>query len=131
MYWNYFYHVWKTVSSNPFANAVVFVETVEGADPEFNGFSAIIDSIIETDNGTRLITRSCDTCLPNYIQTEDATEDGVAVQRYGAYILPEGVDLLDNRMNATVNGVLCQNADTESAITIEVGAEIPFEVVTE
>ena len=26
LYWNYFYHVWKTVSSSPFANAVVFVE---------------------------------------------------------------------------------------------------------
>ena len=27
LYWNYFYHTWKTVSSSPFANAVVFVET--------------------------------------------------------------------------------------------------------
>lgn len=25
MYWNYFYHVWKTFSVSPFANAVVFV----------------------------------------------------------------------------------------------------------
>lgn len=25
MYWNYFYHVWKTFSISPFANAVVFV----------------------------------------------------------------------------------------------------------
>lgn len=25
LYWNYFYHVWKTVSSSPFANAVAFV----------------------------------------------------------------------------------------------------------
>lgn len=25
MYWNYFYHVWKTFSSSPFANACVFV----------------------------------------------------------------------------------------------------------
>ena len=26
MYWNYFYNVWKTVSSSPFSNAVVFVD---------------------------------------------------------------------------------------------------------
>ena len=26
LYWNYFYHVWKTVSNSPFANAVVFVD---------------------------------------------------------------------------------------------------------
>lgn len=25
MYWNYFYHVWKTLSVSPFANGVVFV----------------------------------------------------------------------------------------------------------
>lgn len=25
MYWNYFYNVWKTVSSSPFSNAIVFV----------------------------------------------------------------------------------------------------------
>lgn len=27
LYWNYFYHTWKTVSNSPFANAIVFVET--------------------------------------------------------------------------------------------------------
>jgi hypothetical protein len=27
LYWNYFYHVWKTVSYSPFANAIVFVTT--------------------------------------------------------------------------------------------------------
>lgn len=27
MYWNYFYNVWKTVSSSPFSNAIVFVES--------------------------------------------------------------------------------------------------------
>lgn len=28
LYWNYFYHTWKTVSWSPFANAVAFIETV-------------------------------------------------------------------------------------------------------
>ena len=27
LYWNYFYHTWKTVSNSPFANAVAFVDT--------------------------------------------------------------------------------------------------------
>ena len=30
MYWNYFYHVWKTLSVSPFANAVVFVPGTPG-----------------------------------------------------------------------------------------------------
>lgn len=29
LYWNYFYHVWKTVSWSPFSNAIVFVEETE------------------------------------------------------------------------------------------------------
>lgn len=34
LYWNYFYHTWKTVSSSPFANAVVFVETAPAESAE-------------------------------------------------------------------------------------------------
>lgn len=30
MYWNYFYHVWKTLSVSPFANGVVFVPGTPG-----------------------------------------------------------------------------------------------------
>lgn len=30
MYWNYFYHVWKTLSISPFANGVVFVPGTPG-----------------------------------------------------------------------------------------------------
>ena len=30
LYWNYFYHVWKTISTSPFANAIMFL----GAEPE-------------------------------------------------------------------------------------------------
>lgn len=27
LYWNYFYHVWKTISNSPFSNAVAFIES--------------------------------------------------------------------------------------------------------
>lgn len=30
LYWNYFYHVWKTISTSPFANAIMFV----GEEPQ-------------------------------------------------------------------------------------------------
>lgn len=29
LYWNYFYHVWKTVSYSPFANAVAFIDNTK------------------------------------------------------------------------------------------------------
>lgn len=34
LYWNYFYHVWKTFSSSPFANAVMFTTTADNAATE-------------------------------------------------------------------------------------------------
>ena len=33
LYWNYFYHVWKTVSSSPFSNAVVFMLADANEEP--------------------------------------------------------------------------------------------------
>lgn len=32
LYWNYFYHVWKTFSTSPYANAVLFANSGEGWD---------------------------------------------------------------------------------------------------
>lgn len=34
LYWNYFYHQWKIVSSCPFSNAVAFVNTASGTENE-------------------------------------------------------------------------------------------------
>lgn len=50
LYWNYFYHVWKTVSSSPFANAVVFVEpSATITDPASLKFN--VANITEQENG--------------------------------------------------------------------------------
>lgn len=40
LYWNYFYHVWKTISTSPFANAIMFV----GEEPQ-------ITAVTITSNG--------------------------------------------------------------------------------
>ena len=39
LYWNYFYHQWKTVSTSPFANAVCFVETAPVVEESAGGDS--------------------------------------------------------------------------------------------
>ena len=50
LYWNYFYHVWKTVSNSPFANAVVFVDPAATiTDPASLTFR--IANIDEQENG--------------------------------------------------------------------------------
>lgn len=93
MYWNYFYHTWKTVSNSPFANAVVFV--TDGAtitDPAT--FTVHIDSKSESDEATVLTfsaefeNASLEPQSVNFIQVEELTKAGIAVQKYGAVIIP-------------------------------------------
>ena len=92
LYWNYFYNVWKTVSYSPFSNAVVFVDssattsapatiTLTVADVSKNNGSAIY-TLIPADSATL-----ADSNL-EFVQDEDATEDGIAVHKYGAVIIP-------------------------------------------
>lgn len=39
LYWNYFYHVWKTISWSPFSNAIVFVVDTSSEDSGESGDS--------------------------------------------------------------------------------------------
>ena len=92
LYWNYFYHTWKTVSWSPYANAMVFVD--DGATvsaPSSVAFT--VDSVVNT--GTNLIVTlkqaESDTVQPTNLKfIEDATSiaAGVAIHPYGAIILP-------------------------------------------
>ena len=90
-YWNYFYNVWKTVSSSPFSNAVVFVDdAVSVTAPET--FNAEILSIDKNEDGTVItMTPALDTAAINnysykFIQTEDMVKQKIAVHPYGAFI---------------------------------------------
>lgn len=95
LYWNYFYHVWKTVSYSPFANAIVFVDnTATLALP--GTLTATISGKTESKEGTVLTIEFADIeTIANtqykFIQTEAAVTAGVAVDTYGAYTFPEGV----------------------------------------
>lgn len=93
LYWNYFYHTWKTVSNSPFANAVVFVTSVaDVALPET--VTVHVDAKDESDIAT-VFTISADFeeagLSPqnvNFVQTEALTTAGIAVQKYGGLIIP-------------------------------------------
>lgn len=114
LYWNYFYHVWKTVSHSPFANIVVFVD--DGATvtaPSTLTFT--VGGVVKSDVSTvvNLIHNETDT-LQNtnyqFVQDEDSTEDGIAVTPYGTFILPytETLGVEDDvafKPKLTINGV--------------------------
>jgi hypothetical protein len=93
LYWNYFYHTWKTISSSPFANAVAFVDsTAEVALPET--LTLHWDAKDKTEKAIAL-TMHADaedvTLAPNevnFVQTDALTTAGIAVQKYGGMLVP-------------------------------------------
>lgn len=92
MYWNYFYNVWKTVSSSPFSNAVVFVDDGATITAPASFTFTVSDKSADAYNTVLSLTPTESAALSeqnyNFIQTEDATEAGIAIHKYGAVIIP-------------------------------------------
>lgn len=92
MYWNYWYNVWKTISSSPFSNAVVFVQTPDSFIPttlsaeitsiEHCDASVIYTLVVDSDNPT--VERR----TARFVQTQACIEALIAVHPYGAFIVP-------------------------------------------
>lgn len=107
LYWNYFYHTWKTVSYSPFANAVVFVDsTAKITDPET--LTVEVTGKDTSDVATVLtlgVSADSPTFEPhsvNFVQGEDETTNGIAVQKYGALIIPATAVAHEVTLHATV-----------------------------
>ena len=128
-YWNYNYNVWKTVSSSPFSNAVVFVTS--GAtitNPATLTFT--VDSMTADDFATifTLVLTDADGGIVTgergkFVQTEDDTENGIAVHPYGAYIIPTKSTALETTPTYAYNGdtyTMTKIGDT-SATAMDVG----------
>lgn len=109
MYWNYFYNVWKTVSSSPFSNAIVFV--TDGANVTLPAsFTVKVTNKSASDDATvltvmpQLTTASLAPSSVQFVQTEALTSAGIAVHPYGAVIIPSGKASQDITLVATING---------------------------
>lgn len=109
LYWNYFYHTWKTVSNSPFANAVVFVtSTADIALPA--SITVQVDAKDESDAAT-VFTISADFESAglnpqnvNFVQTEALTKAGIAVLKYGGLIIPTSQNSTDITLVADIAG---------------------------
>lgn len=133
LYWNYFYHTWKTVSNSPFANAVVFVTSA--ADVALPATVTIhVDAKDESDVAT-VFTISADFeeagLKPqnvNFVQTEALTTDGIAVQKYGGLIIPASKIETDITLVAEINGttytadtIINGSTDVDATVTLNRG----------
>ena len=108
MYWNYFLNIWKTVSHSPFSNAVVFVKNDLPVTPPDEIEMKVVDK--STNDLSTVLTLEVDPSVEisggniSHVQTADFTEKGIAVHRYGAYILP-------NDSEGGVPAIKCNGVD--------------------
>lgn len=135
LYWNYFYHTWKTISSSQFANALLFVaNTATTTLPASITFEVVDKSISETATVLCLEPQVDGSTLQPHnvqlVQTEQATKAGVGVERYGALLIPSSATATNLILSATVNGTT-YNAKASATInaSANVGATIVLDKV--
>lgn len=125
LYWNYFYHTWKTISNSPFANAIAFVTTAaDTALPE--SITVHVDSKDESDAATvftispKYESAGLDPRNVNFVQTEALTEAGIAVQKFGGIIIPTSQVSTDVKIVAEINGTqYTATANLTGATTVD------------
>lgn len=116
LYWNYFYHTWKIISSSPFANAVVFVPgtpavtgvTVTPATASITaGQSVQLNATVTT---TAFAPQSVDWSISG-----DTT--GVTIDRFG-YL--ETDDTASGTITVTATSTYDNTVTGEATITVQV-----------
>ena len=128
LYWNYFYHTWKTISNSPFSNAVVFVTnkatitapesvTVEISSKDIADVGTVFALEVQEDNAT------LQNGFYEFVQSEDATTKGIAIQKYGAVTFPVGQTTTKLQM---IYGGVAYEATTELTTGANVGATLTF-----
>lgn len=121
LYWNYFYHTWKTISYSPFANAVVFTDSPEVALPAT--LTAHVESKAKSADATILTFtvegsgKALEPSTYNFIQTKDTVSAGIGVQRYGALLIPASQAATEVTLELDLNGTKYKATTTVSAAT--------------
>ncbi len=127
MYWNYFFNVWKTVSSSPFSNAVVFVDGAESALPATLTVEVVNKGISEEATVITLEPQTDTPALSNrnvqFIQTQACTQNMVAVHKYGAIIFP--ANAAAQSISFKIDNTVYTSATTVGT-TVAVGDTITF-----
>lgn len=109
LYWNYFYHTWKIISNSPFANAVMFVDskasislpetvTVEITGKDTSHVGTVFTMVAQDDNA------GLNPTTVQFVQTEALVKAGVAVQKFGAVIIPSDQAATNINLQLTIVG---------------------------
>ena len=136
LYWNYWYHVWKTFSVSPFANSAVFVPGIPAissvsVSPESATVSAgqtvLLSAEVVTDNfASKAVDWSLEAVLPFpsiVVNTDSAiTAGATSIPFDGATV--EANDLIGRKVTfGSGTDVYTITANTDSVITISPGVK--------
>lgn len=133
LYWNYNYNVWKTVSSSPFSNAIVFVAdtatttlpatlTVEITDKSITE-EAITLTLGVDDEEASVVPSNV-----KFVQTEALTGNGIAIHPYGAVLIPASKFSTNIKLVAELDGTKYEGA-TNITSASNVGATVTLNKV--
>ena len=131
MYWNYFYNVWKTVSSSPFSNAIVFVTSTASVDLPAS-FTAEITAKSDSEQAITLTitpqfeSASIAPSSVQFVQTEALTTAGIAVHPYGALLIPASQFATEITLVATINGTTYTGKTTITSASV-VGSTVEMD----
>ena len=127
MYWNYFYNVWKTVSSSPFSNAIVFVaNTADVTLPDTMTVKVTDKSETAANTILTLAPQANASLEPSnyeFIQTQGCVTKGIAVHKYGAIIIPANTEA--ETISFKIGNVVYTSASGVGA-TADVGDSLTF-----
>lgn len=108
LYWNYWYHTWKTVSVSPFANAIVFALSSATTTLPSTVRVTITDKSVSEDAITLTLgvddSVSLEPSNVKFIQTEALTTSGIAVHPFGALLIPASEASTDITVKASILG---------------------------
>ena len=102
LYWNYFYHTWKTFSMSPFANSIVFV----AGDPSITSVT-VSPATATSGKGQKLnldaVVVTVNFAPQSVIWSVDSTAKaaGVTINIYGELSIPADADVASITVTAT------------------------------
>lgn len=102
LYWNYFYHTWKTFSMSPFANSIVFV----AGEPSITSVT-VSPATATSGKGQKLnldaVVVTANFAPQSVIWSVDSTAKaaGVAINIYGELSIPADADVASITVTAT------------------------------
>lgn len=138
--WNYFLHVWKTVSTSPFSNAIAFMsgngmqnftDSGDLVAANAESFNIKVASKVDGENATVYTLEFDNTMGVNTFEFKpgEGYENKIAVQKYGAIIFPkyalDGGEVIDsavivlNVCGVAFNGTVATSAKPGDVITFE------------